>query len=67
MTTTETSVSSDAGQLWRAARGPVAIVTLVVAVGIAVALLSGLGDGGALDPRSADPSGTRALARLLQG
>ncbi|MGH3950834.1 MAG: DUF4350 domain-containing protein, partial [Pseudonocardiaceae bacterium] len=47
--------------------GPVAIVTLVVAVGIAVALLSGLGDGGALDPRSADPSGTRALARLLQG
>lgn len=61
-----TSVSPDAQRLWRVSRGPAAILLLIVAAGVAVALLQGGNAGGALDPRSVVPEGSRALARLLE-
>lgn len=65
MTAVETSASPDARRIWRAARAPALILALIVAAGIVVALLRGSSEGGALDPRSAEPNGSRALARLL--
>lgn len=62
-----TSVSPDARRLWQASRGPVLIVLLIVATGIGMALVKGGGEGGSTDPRSVNPSGSRALARLLEG
>ena len=59
-------VSPDARTIWRAARGPAAVLLMIVAAGIVIALARGGSDGGSLDPRSAAPSGSRALARLLQ-
>lgn len=65
MTTPATAVSPDARRIWRSARGPIAIAVLIVATGIIVGLARGTGDAGALDPRSPEPAGSRALARLL--
>ncbi|MFL6143572.1 MAG: DUF4350 domain-containing protein [Labedaea sp.] len=60
------SVSPDARTIWRAARAPAAVLLIIVAAGIVIALVRGGSDGGSLDPRSTAPSGSRALARLLQ-
>lgn len=65
MSTTSTATSPDAQRIWHAARGPVALAVLVVAVGVMVAVVRGGGSGGALDPRSVDQFGSRALAELL--
>jgi hypothetical protein len=62
-----TAVSPDARQLWRASRGPAVILLVIIAAGIVIALTRGGGAGGALDPRSVVPEGSRALARLLEG
>jgi hypothetical protein len=62
-----TSVSPDARRLWQVSKVPVLIGLLIVIVGIAVALVRVKGNGGALDPRSYTPSGSHALARLLEG
>jgi uncharacterized protein DUF4350 len=61
-----TAVSPDARQLWRVSRGPVAILLVIIAAGIGIALVRGGSEGGALDPRSVAPEGSRALARLLE-
>lgn len=66
MSTAHTTISSDATGIWRASRGPMTIVALIIAVGITAALLRGMGEDGALDPRSAAPAGSRALATLLE-
>lgn len=63
--TVSTSVSPDARRVWRAARGPLAILALVVAAGIGIALMRGISEGGDLDPRSATPGGSRAIAQVL--
>ena len=52
--------------MWRAVRGPVAILGVIVAAGVVIALVrGGGGGGGSLEPDSVAPSGRRALARLL--
>ncbi len=61
-----TAVSPDARQLWRTARAPVVIVLVIIAAGVVIALVRGGNTGGALDPRSVSPDGSRALARLLE-
>lgn len=66
MTTAATSVSPDARRIWRSARGPVALAVLIVLLGIATALVRGVHEGGSLDPRSAHPAGSLAVARLLR-
>lgn len=60
-----TSISPDARTIWRAARGPAAILLLLVAVSVVITLLRGAGGDARLDPTSADPAGSRALASLL--
>lgn len=66
MTVPATSTSPDARRIWRAARAPVLIGALVMAVSIAIVLLGGSTEHGSLDPDSFEPDGSRALARLLQ-
>ena len=65
-TPSPSAVSPDAGQLWRASRGPALILLMIIAAGVVVALVRGGSAGGALDPRSVVPAGSRALARLLE-
>ncbi|HET9138407.1 DUF4350 domain-containing protein [Actinophytocola sp.] len=61
-----TSVSPDVRTVWRAARGPVAILLVIIAAGVGIALARGSATGGDLDPRSVTSGGSRALARLLE-
>jgi hypothetical protein len=62
-----TALSPDTRRVWLAARGPVLVGAMIVAAAIVITLLNGSGRNGALEPDSATPSGSRALARLLQG
>jgi hypothetical protein len=50
----------------RSARGPVAMVVLLVLGGLLLAALRGTGDGGYLDPDAYDPPGAHALRALLE-
>ena len=52
-------------QAWRATRGPLAIASLLLLVAVAGALVVSSGARGTLDPKAADPAGSRALAVLL--
>ena len=61
-----TLVGPSRTQLWRAVRGPVALAVLAVLVALLGAVLANSGARGVLDPRSADPTGSRALAVLLR-
>jgi len=64
-TLTTTSASPTARQVWTRARGVLlALVILLVAAIVIAAVRSGA-QHGRLDPRSADPYGSRAVAELL--
>lgn len=60
-----TSTSPDAGRVWRAARTPVFIAVVVLLAAIVLMLTRPGGTHGNLEPGSADPGGSQALARLL--
>ncbi|WP_329410557.1 DUF4350 domain-containing protein [Streptomyces sp. NBC_00704] len=60
-----TSASPTARQLWTRARGLALAFALLLAGAVTLAVLHSEARHGALDPRSADPSGSRALAELL--
>ncbi|MFD4530188.1 DUF4350 domain-containing protein [Streptomyces sp. NPDC058470] len=60
-----TSVSPTARQRWTRARGVVLAVVILLAAAIAIAAVRSNAQHGRLDPRSADPSGSRAVAELL--
>jgi hypothetical protein len=62
-----TGVVTDRGVRWRAARAPIVIGLVVVLAGVLLALLAGPTKPGWLDPGSADPNGSRAVAELLRG
>ncbi|WP_431875161.1 DUF4350 domain-containing protein [Amycolatopsis sacchari] len=62
-----TSVSPDARRIWRAARAPLFIAVVLVLGAVVLTLARDTGTHGALDPGSADPGGSRALAKLLEG
>ncbi|WP_187283239.1 DUF4350 domain-containing protein [Streptomyces sp. t39] len=53
-------------QVWTRSRGLLLAVLLLVAAGITMAALRSGAHHGALDPRSADPAGSRAVAELLR-
>ncbi|WP_037766632.1 DUF4350 domain-containing protein [Streptomyces sp. 142MFCol3.1] len=60
-----TSVSPTARQVWTRGRGVLLAVVLLVAAAIAIAVVRSDAQHGRLDPRSADPYGSRAVAELL--
>ncbi len=60
------STDPTAGDLWRAAKGPVAVLLVVLLGGLVLALATGDEPGRRLDPRSPAPSGSRAVAELLR-
>lgn len=53
-------------RIWRAARAPVIIISVILAVSIGTVLLEANQQRAALDPGSFAPDGGHALARLLQ-
>jgi len=59
------STDPGAGQVWRAVKGPLIVLVVVLLAGLVVALATGGPAGGQLDPRSPAPSGSRALAQIL--
>ncbi|MDJ0345741.1 DUF4350 domain-containing protein [Streptomyces sp. H10-C2] len=60
-----TSTSPTARQLWTRSRALLAAALAVLVFGIGYAALRSGESHGALDPRSADPAGSRAVAQLL--
>ncbi|WRZ92551.1 DUF4350 domain-containing protein [Streptomyces sp. NBC_01007] len=64
---TLTSTSPTARQLWTRARGLVLALVLLLVAAIVMAAVRSDARHGRLDPRSADPSGSRAVAQLLAG
>ncbi|MFF6800543.1 DUF4350 domain-containing protein [Streptomyces sp. NPDC012616] len=60
-----TSAPPTALRLWTRARGPVLAFALLLAASITLAALQSEARHGALDPRSADPYGSRAISELL--
>ncbi|MFB7269956.1 DUF4350 domain-containing protein [Streptomyces sp. NPDC056244] len=65
-TTSPTSLSLTAGQIWTRTRGLLLALVLLLAAGIVIAALNSGDQHGRLDPRSADPYGSRAAAELLK-
>jgi hypothetical protein len=64
-TLTSTSVSPTARQLWTRTRGIALAVVILLAAAVAIAVIRSGAQHGRLDPRSADPYGSRATAELL--
>jgi Domain of unknown function (DUF4350) len=60
-----TSVPPPARQRWTRARGVVLAIVILLAAAVALAVLRSGDRHGSLDPRSADPYGSRAVAELL--
>jgi hypothetical protein len=65
-TLSSTSMSPTGRQVWTRTRGLLLALVILVAAGIAMAALRSGDQHGRLDPRSADPSGSRAAAELLK-
>ncbi|MEU9930943.1 DUF4350 domain-containing protein [Streptomyces anulatus] len=65
-TTSPTSTAPTPGQVWTRARGILAVVLILVVAGITFAVVRSGTNHGQLDPRSADPKGSRAVAELLK-
>ncbi|MEV8430544.1 DUF4350 domain-containing protein [Streptomyces chartreusis] len=60
-----TSASPTARQLWTRARGVALAVVLLLTAAVVIATIRSDARHGALDPRSVDPKGSRAIAELL--
>jgi hypothetical protein len=61
-----TSASPTARQVWTRARGIVLALVILLAAAVAIAAIRSDARHGDLDPRSADPYGSRAVAELLR-
>ncbi|GHE52386.1 DUF4350 domain-containing protein [Streptomyces capitiformicae] len=60
-----TSASPTARQVWTRARGVVIGAVILLAAAVVIAVIRSGAEHGRLDPRSADPNGSRAVAELL--
>jgi hypothetical protein len=60
-----TSASPTARQVWTRTRGVVLALVLLTVAAVAIAVIRSDARHGRLDPRSADPYGSRAVAQLL--
>ncbi|CAM5683618.1 DUF4350 domain-containing protein [Streptomyces griseomycini] len=65
VTLPSTSASPTARQVWTRARGIALALALLAAAAVAIAVVRSDARHGELDPRSADPYGSRAVAELL--
>ncbi|MFI7291719.1 DUF4350 domain-containing protein [Streptomyces anulatus] len=65
-TASPTSTAPTPGQVWTRARGILAVVLILTVAGITFAVVRSGTNHGQLDPRSADPKGSRAVAELLK-
>ncbi|MEU3701115.1 DUF4350 domain-containing protein [Streptomyces anulatus] len=65
-TASPTSTAPTPGQVWTRTRGVLAVVLILVVAGITFAVVRSGTNHGQLDPRSADPKGSRAVAELLK-
>ncbi|MGY5004629.1 DUF4350 domain-containing protein [Streptomyces griseus] len=65
-TASPTSTAPTPGQVWTRARAILAVVLILVVAGITFAAVRSGTNYGQLDPRSADPKGSRAVAELLE-
>ncbi|WP_030594833.1 DUF4350 domain-containing protein [Streptomyces anulatus] len=65
-TASPTSTAPTPGQVWTRTRGILAAVLILVVAGITFAAVRSGTNYGQLDPRSADPKGSRAVAELLK-
>ncbi|MFD4035438.1 DUF4350 domain-containing protein [Streptomyces sp. NPDC058637] len=63
---TGTSTSRTPRQVWQRAQGLLLAVLVLVVAGITMAAVNSGGQHSRLDPRSADPYGSRAVAELLK-
>ncbi|WP_433547381.1 DUF4350 domain-containing protein [Streptomyces sp. CA-294286] len=61
-----TSTSPTPHQVWKRARGVLLVLGVLLLAGVVLAALQSGGRHGRLDPRSADPHGSRAVAELLK-
>ncbi|MFF0474021.1 DUF4350 domain-containing protein [Streptomyces sp. NPDC004284] len=61
-----TSTAPTARQVWTRTRGAALVLALVLIGGLVLATVRSTDAHGALDPRSADPHGSRAVAELLK-
>ncbi|MFI6108529.1 DUF4350 domain-containing protein [Streptomyces sp. NPDC051310] len=64
---TPTSLSLTPRHIWSRTRGLLLAVAILITAGIVMALVRSGDQHGRLDPRSADPNGSRAVAELLDG
>ncbi|MEU9290473.1 DUF4350 domain-containing protein [Streptomyces sp. NPDC048275] len=64
-TLASTSASPTARQVWTRARGVTLAIVILLAAAVAIAAIRSGAQHGRLDPRSADPYGSRAAAELL--
>ena len=65
VTSPPTSASPTARQVWTRTRGVALALVLLLVAAVAIAVVRSDARHGRLDPRSADPSGSRAVAELL--
>ncbi|GAA0645108.1 DUF4350 domain-containing protein [Streptomyces thermocarboxydovorans] len=65
VTLPSTSASPGARQVWTRTRGIVLALVVLLAAAVAIAVVRSDSQHGELDPRSADPNGSRAVAELL--
>ncbi|RPK64105.1 hypothetical protein EES43_10530 [Streptomyces sp. ADI96-02] len=65
-TTSATSTAATPHQVWTRTRGLLLALLILVVAGIALAAARSGDQHGRLDPRSADPQGSRAVAELLK-
>lgn len=61
-----TSTGPGTEQVWRRARGPLAVLAALLVAALVLGALSSGGSGRALDPGSYSPDGSRAVAALLE-
>ncbi|MFD7325838.1 DUF4350 domain-containing protein [Streptomyces sp. NPDC059875] len=64
--TSTTSASLTPRQIWTRARGALLVLALILIGGIVLATVRSADHHGRLDPRSADPNGSRAVAEILK-
>ncbi|MFB7373267.1 DUF4350 domain-containing protein [Streptomyces sp. NPDC056222] len=64
--TSATSASLSPRQIWARTRGALLVLALILIGGIVLATVQSSDHHGHLDPRSADPNGSRALAEILK-